>query len=559
MTSPFFQKVYIVKTDSIGNLLWSKDLCNGLTGYSVIPNYEGGYFVLGKAAGVYNTLIIKTDSIGNIIWTKSFENCVGYKMISTYDSSLVFAGYKPIAIGNRDIYLQKIDYNGSSLWTKSFGEGGFDIANDMKLTKDNGLIVAGESQNGPGGNYRAYIIKTSSTGIIEWEDKYGDELKANAIDLTSDSGYIITASNGGMLLMKLSTSGDLEWSKNLNGTIGYSVIQSNDFAFLIAGYSNNNFYFVKTDPSGNMIWEHEFAKGYFSSATDCIMSNDNGFVIAGNLSGAEGYDIYLVKTDTNGCIQPRIKNIEGPENVTVGDTICFYSIDEYGTEPLNYYWECDGEIFSGQNNDTAYIAWNQTGIDSILLIVSNACGIDSIFHNIQIMGCVPPVISQIHGDSIVVQFDIHSYSINLDEGSQPATYYWSASSGNIVTGQNTKHVTIEWTSMGTGSIDVICTNECGTANSSKTVEILTPYGIKNPDSEFSIYPNPSHTGIFNILPGKEYHFPVDLEIFDVNGKLIYQSTCKNALQINLSNNPKGIYILNVHSENLNMTRKLILR
>jgi len=556
--SPYFHKIYLAKTDSAGNTLWTKDVCSGTWGYSVIPNNEGGYFILGKALGVTTALVIKTDSIGNIIWTESFENTTGYKMINTGDNNLIFVGYKAMGPGNRDIYLQKVGYDGSSLWSKSFGYGGFDIAYDIKLTGDNGFIIAGESQDGAGGNYEVYVIKTSPTGSIEWENKYSEGYEATAIDLTIDTGYILTGYNSGMLLMKLNIFGNVEWSKNLNGYSGHSVIQSHDIGYLAAGYRNNHFYVVKTDQLGNMEWENEFPKGFFSRAKDVIATNDFGFAIAGICDAENGYDIYFIKIDENGCIQPKIKSIEGPQNVTVGDTILFHSIREYGTGTFLYNWECGGELISGQGNDTVRMVWNQTGIDSILLITSNSCGTDSIYHNIQILDCVNPLLSPIYGDSIVVQFDFVEYHVDLLEGTQPADYFWTISPGNIHTGQNTNHVTVECTQMDAGSIDVVCTNECGTDSSSKNVEITIPFGIASFDEELILFPNPSDDGIFNIEFGMKYHLPAEVKIFNLDGQLIYHLNCNNSARLDLSNCPKGIYLMIIESKNESVTKKLII-
>lgn len=554
-----FSKIYLAKTDSAGNTLWTKDVCYASGGYSVVPNIEGGYFILGKELYHPNTLVIKTDSIGGIIWSKIFEDVIGYKMIGTGDNNLIFAGYKPIGTGNRNVYVQKVAYDGSALWSKSFGDTGFDIAYDIKLTGDNGFIIAGESQDGAGGEYEVYVIKMSSTGSIEWENKYSEGFEASAIDVTSDSGYIVTGYNYGMLLMKLNRFGDVEWSKNLNGYSGHSVIQSHDIGYLAAGYRNNHFYVVKTDQLGNMEWENEFPNGSFSRAKDAILTNDKGYAVAGQYNGENGYDICFIKIDENGCIQPKIKSIEGPLNVTVGDTILYHSIREYGTGTFLYNWECGGELISGQGNDTVCMVWNQTGIDSILLITSNSCGADSIYHNIQILDCVNPLLSQIQGDSVVVQFDICTYHVDLLEGTQPADYFWTVSPGNILDGQNTNQVTMEWTAMGPGSIDVVCTNECGTDSSSKAVGILTPYGIESINNSFTIYPNPSNNGVFNIECGWKFLPPVKVRIFSFNGELIYHSDFENSIKLDLSNKPKGIYLLMINSENLSSTKKLIIR
>lgn len=555
--TPYFHNMYLVKTDSVGNINWTKDIYWGSMGYSVVPNYEGGYFMLGKIGGEYTTIVVKTDSIGNLIWIKSFENVQGYKMIQSGDNNLVFTGYKIVGSSNTDVYLQKIGYNGSIMWSKTFGYGGCDVAYDIKLTNDNGYIITGESHNGE--DYELYVIKTDSSGNILWQKKHNEGFVANAVYQTYDNGYILTGYAYGMLLLKLNNSGNVEWSKILNGFNGFSVIQSNDFGYLVTGKNNNNFYIVKTDSLGNMMWENEFSKGFFGKAEDCIITDDNGFAVAGHFAGDNGYDMYFIKTDSNGCIRPEINNIVGMQNVTVNDTIMFIAKTQFGTETLLYNWDCGiGQIISGQGDDSVKIVWNQIGYDSILLIITNPCGADSMFHNIQIADCVDPVISQIYGDSIVALFNIKDYYVNLLEGTLPVNYSWTVSHGDILSGQNTNLITVEWTSLGFGSINVFATNDCGTGSSSATIYIILANTIESFDDNFKIYPNPSHNGIFNIEFNLKDIYPFEIRIFNINGELIYKQFFKNKTQLDLSDKSKGIYILMINSKNYYKIRKMII-
>jgi hypothetical protein len=77
---------------------------------------------------------------------------------------------------------------------------------------------------------------------------------------------------------------------------------------------------------------------------------------------------------------------------------------------------------------------------------------------------------------------------------------------------------------------------------------------------FVIYPNPSN-GIFYIKTPKQTTF--DFAIYDVTGKLILSekevSTRNNKHAINLNNYAKGVYFLNMSSENSTITKKLMLK
>src|SRR5207248_638871 len=89
-------------------------------------------------------------------------------------------------------------------WQKSFGGSSRDVANAIQQTSDGGYIVAGSSfsndgdvtGNHPNGNYLSYdywIVKLSNTGVIQWQKSLGGSGGdyANSIQQTRDGGYIV--------------------------------------------------------------------------------------------------------------------------------------------------------------------------------------------------------------------------------------------------------------------------------------------------------------------------------------------------------------------------------
>ena len=79
-------------------------------------------------------------------------------------------------------------------------------------------------------------------------------------------------------------------------------------------------------------------------------------------------------------------------------------------------------------------------------------------------------------------------------------------------------------------------------------------GIKNTeDSKFSIYPNPSK-GVFNIEDLSNSAF---IKVFNAYGKLLPIKI--NNTELDLSNQPNGIYLVNIQDSNLGFyTKKIIL-
>ena len=93
-------------------------------GSSVQQISDGGFIIAGETssfgAGGRDVYIIKTDSTGNIIWDKSFggNGNDGSKAIQqTPDGGFVIAGFTAsFSNGSYDVYLIKTDRSGTIVW-----------------------------------------------------------------------------------------------------------------------------------------------------------------------------------------------------------------------------------------------------------------------------------------------------------------------------------------------------------------------------------------------------------------------------------------------------------
>lgn len=88
---------------------------------------------------------------------------------------------------------------------------------------------------------------------------------------------------------------------------------------------------------------------------------------------------------------------------------------------------------------------------------------------------------------------------------------------------------------------------------------------ENPDNNINltIYPNPSD-GVFNVNFEEQTSENVELVVTDISGKLVNRTQLKNASgiynsKIDLSNQPKGIYILSINGDNTVVNRRLIVK
>jgi len=195
--------VYLIKTDANGDMLWTKTYGGRKEDYgrAVQQTTDGGYIVAGYTrsfgAGWKDVYSIKTDANGNILWTKTYggvNNDHGYAVEQTADGGYIVAGETySFAAGKADVYLIKIDVNGNTLWTKTYGGADIDIGYAVQQTTDGGYIVAGETSSFGAGWKDMYLIKTDANGNIRWTKTYGGSAvdEVYAVQQTTDGRYIV--------------------------------------------------------------------------------------------------------------------------------------------------------------------------------------------------------------------------------------------------------------------------------------------------------------------------------------------------------------------------------
>ncbi len=368
-----YNDYWVVKTDSTGNIQWQKTI--GGNNYdelsSIRQTTDGGYILGGfsnsnisgekteNSRGDFDYWIVKIDAIGNIQWQKTIggsENDYHYSVQQTLEGGYILGGWSQSNIsgektensrGLRDYWIVKIDSNGNIQWQKTIGGNGSEFLQSIQQTIDGGFILGGWSESNVSGdkteNSRGYddywVVKTDSTGNIQWQKTFGGSWDdwLYAIQQTTDGGYLMggmslssisgdktDSSRGNMdyWILKTDTIGNIQWQKTIGGNTTddlRAILQTTDGEYAFAGHSGSSisgektenprgawdFWIVITDSTGNIKRQKTIGGNGGDFLTSIKQSADGGFIMGGsswsNISGEKtenrrgGNDYWIIK------------------------------------------------------------------------------------------------------------------------------------------------------------------------------------------------------------------------------------------------------------------------
>jgi hypothetical protein len=325
----------MIKTDSIGNLMWEKcyDNSQNMVGYCVQETTDGGFIFVGYIAdtvtftGYTDVYVSKLDNMGDTIWSKTFDNDIkdkGMSIRQTIDGGYIIAGFAcDSMLYDCDVYLLKINNTGDMQWYKRIGGPDRDQAYCIEQTSDNGFIIVGSTFSYGYGYRDIYLIKTNENGDTLFTKTYGGYNTDNAYSVkqTSDGGFIIIGEtisfNSGqhyydVYLIKTNAGGDTLWTKRYGGEdwtleVGRSIVQTNDGDYVITGLTesfgalDDNVLVMKVNSTGDLIWMQAYGGNGVEGGTSIQLTNDGGYIIAGSSSSfSSSVDVYLIKINEIG-------------------------------------------------------------------------------------------------------------------------------------------------------------------------------------------------------------------------------------------------------------------
>ena len=194
---------FVTDFDESGNEIWKTTFGGTDADYIYAMGYNATNIVVVGASksndnditgnhGNYDMLVVKLDLSGNIVWQKSFGGTEVDKATSVQVSNtgeIYVLGYSKSTDGDvtaganhgdYDIWLLKLDANGTILWQKNYGGTSDDRSTDLLSDGySNNLYFSGYSKSNDGdltnnqGNFDYWVVKIDDTGTIIWQHSYG--------------------------------------------------------------------------------------------------------------------------------------------------------------------------------------------------------------------------------------------------------------------------------------------------------------------------------------------------------------------------------------------------
>lgn len=343
-------------------LSWAKKFVGSEAdrGYKILQTRDGGFIITGYTRSFTRLgngiLVLKLSSLGEIEWEKIYKADPehanqAFDIKETVEGGYVLIGFNTQAFGiyhDRVLLIINLTASGNVNWARKYdyltGEMGFSI----KQTSDKGFIVSGRQWHGHGPlgfDRDVWILKLSSTGLVEWQRSYSAAgyqppslvTGTNLIETADGKGYVFAVTTDSFYedwtdiwMVKINLAGEIIWQKSYGGPetesfgdfSGPFMQQAKDGKiYLVAstfsfGASYVDIWVLKFQPDGNIIWQKRYDAGYVDRGVALELKENGECVVFGIIqtSQNEDNDFLVLELLANGNIKKTPKRYGIPGN-----------------------------------------------------------------------------------------------------------------------------------------------------------------------------------------------------------------------------------------------------
>ncbi|MBW8050837.1 MAG: T9SS type A sorting domain-containing protein [Cytophagales bacterium] len=302
-------------------------------------------------------IFFKIDKFGDSLWSKFFGqpgfNYTGVKLLKTNDSNYAFCGTKyDLSVGwgmFGNTILYKLNSVGDTIWTKEYVTTDTkDVCTAGKITEDGCFLLVSSIVDSLNSDANIRLMKTDSIGNVEWSKMYGGPNYEGI-------GSIIIAPDGGYYL--------LGWTRSWGGT-------------------DMDIYLIRTDSVGDLLWQKTYGVVVYNEAgSEIISTQDGNYIICGQkeISSVDWVGS-LTKIDSSGNILwDKIYGVPKP----ISYTEHFWAVKELKNGDLIAVGGSDFTV-SGDNDNAGWVVKTTSAGDSLWSRLYNRSQYLEIFYDVEL-------------------------------------------------------------------------------------------------------------------------------------------------------------------------------
>lgn len=312
-----FTGAFVESMDMGGGLLVS----NGESDLFLAKYSPDGEFMWSQRFGDDTEQVgraMAVDAAGNIVVTGDFHGTMN------------LGGDDLVSQGHADLFLAKFSPAGAHLWSRSFGDGDFQLGRAVAVDGQGNVLVTGNlwgTTDLGGGDLVSqgsdlFVAKFSPAGEHLWSRHYGDSEPQSGWAVAADSqgntvvagslkgtmdlggGPLASAGWTDLFVAKLSPAGDHLWSRGFGGEnhqYARAVAVDGQDDVVLAGYfakavdfgggelvsaGLNDGFVAKFTDSGEHLWSKRFGDGEDQEAAGVAVDGAGDIVLTGFFEGA---------------------------------------------------------------------------------------------------------------------------------------------------------------------------------------------------------------------------------------------------------------------------------
>lgn len=287
--------------------------------WSVMETSDQGFIITGVTWSFSDSdsdiILVKTDSKGNTEWIKSYGGSLddhGNHVIQTSDNGYLICGAVTNPGTGDDAFILKTNSTGVPQWNLTYSTPGFDEAAQSINCNDYYLVI-GTTRSLTQDNSDVLLLNVTLSGKISSIKQFGGKRKefVSSISPLRGGGYVIsgdilTADDGvNGLLIVLNSEGELELMKDFGGKkneVFTACYETGSGDFVAFGFESvvYNSIIMKMSSEGELLWNKTYGGEYSTWSYDGTVTDSGCYILVGYSGNKESNGFHLFQTDKDG-------------------------------------------------------------------------------------------------------------------------------------------------------------------------------------------------------------------------------------------------------------------